>query len=97
VVELELEQIEKLSDRVPCLGVVSHGRFSVDRVAVPPADALDRDEACLDEVCDDPLRGAFGYTDPFSDIPEPDIDVFVDAEKDLRVVCQERPGRRTVA
>jgi len=49
VVELELEQIEKLSDRVPCLGVVSHGRFSVDRVAVPPADALDRDEACLDE------------------------------------------------
>ena len=80
-----------------CLSGMPHCGSSVDQVVVAPTDPSPIDDPRLDEVCDDPLRGAFGYTDPFSDIPEPDIDVFVDAEKDLRVVCQERPGRRTVA
>jgi len=92
VVELELEQIEKLSDRVPCLGVVSHGRFSVDRVAVPPADALDRDEACLDEVCDDSLGCALGDADHLRDVSRPHVFVSGDTEQDLSVVGHEPPG-----
>ena len=94
---LRREQIEEWPDSMFCLSGMPHCGFSVDQVVVAPTDPSPLDDLRLDEVGDDPLRGPFGHADPFSDVPEPDIDVFVDAEKDLRVVCQERPGRRTLA
>ena len=92
MVELWLEELEKLSDRMPGLSLVSHGSFSVDLVAVPSPDALDRDEACLDEVCDDPLSCALGDADHLRDVSCPDVLVPGDAEKDLSVVRHEPPG-----
>jgi len=71
---------------------LTHGRFSVDRVAVPPADALDRDEACLDEVCDDPLGCALGDADHLRDVSCPHVFVPGDTEQDLSVVGHEPPG-----
>ena len=78
------------------LSGMSHCRLSVDEVVVAATDSLAVDDPRLDEVCDDPLRGSFGYADLFSDVPEPDVDVLGDAEKDLRVVCEERPRRRAL-
>jgi hypothetical protein len=60
---------------------------------VAATDSSPVDDPRLDEFCDDPLRGPFGYADLLGDVPEPDVDVFGDAEKDLRVVCEERPRR----
>lgn len=91
------EQIEEWSDSMFCLSDMPHCGLSVDQVVVAPTDPSPVEDPRLHEVCDDPLRGPFGHADPFSDVPEPDIDVFVDAEKDLRVVCQERPGRSILA
>lgn len=92
VVELELEEIEKLSDRMSGLSVVSHRRLPIDRVAVPSSDALDRDEARLDEVCDDPLSCALGDANHLRDVSCPHVLVPGDAEKDLSVVRHEPPG-----
>src|SRR5690349_10772063 len=80
---VELEQIEELSDRMPRLGVVSHCRVAVDRVAVSSPDTLDRDEACLDEVRDDPLGRALRDADHQRDISCSHVLVAGDAEKDL--------------
>jgi hypothetical protein len=88
-----LEEIEEWPDLVFGLGGMTHGRFSVDQVVVAPADATPVDDFCLDEVGDDPLCGPLGDPDLFSDVPQPDVDVLGDAEKNLRVVCQERPSR----
>ena len=64
-----------------CLSGVPHCGLSVDQVVVAPTDPSPVEDPRLHEVCDDPLRRPFGYADPFSDVPEPDIDVFVDAER----------------
>ena len=91
-----MEEIEEWPDLMFGLGGMPHCRVSVDQVVVTAADTTAVDDPRLDEVCDDSLRGPFGDPDPFSDVPEPDVDVLGDAEKNLRVVCQERPRRRVV-
>jgi hypothetical protein len=78
------------------LGGMSHRCLSVDQVVVAAADAAAVDDFRLDEVCDDPLGCPFGDPDPFGDVPESDVDVVGDAEKDLCVVREERPRRRVL-
>jgi len=91
------EQIEEWSDSVLCLSGMPHCGLSVDQVVVAPTDSSPVDDPGLDEVRDDPLRGPFGHADLFSDVPEPDVDVLGDAEKNLRVVREKRPRRRALA
>ena len=75
------------------LGGMPHCRLAVDQVVVAAADAAAVDDFRLNEVCDDPLGCPFGDPDPFSDVPEPDVVVLGDAEKNLCVVGEERPSR----
>jgi hypothetical protein len=75
------------------LGGMSHRRLSVDQVVVAAADAATLNDFRLDQVCDDPLGCALGDPDLFSDVPEPDVHVLRDAEKNLCVVREERPRR----
>jgi hypothetical protein len=75
------------------LGGMSHRCLSVDQVVVAAADAAAVDDFRLNEVCHDPLGRPFGDPDPFSDVPEPDVAVLGDAEKNLCVVREERPRR----
>ena len=89
---MQLEHVEKLPDRMPGLRLVAHGRAPVDRVAVPSPDAFDRHEAGLDEVGDDPLRGALGDAHHLGDVPRPYVWVLGDAEKHLGVVRHEPPA-----
>jgi hypothetical protein len=72
---------------------MSHLGTAVDRVVVPAPVALTDDEPSVDQVGDDPLGGALRDADPVRDVAEPDVRVSGDAEKDLRVVRQERPAR----
>ena len=55
------------------------------------------DEARLDQVGEDPLRGSLGDLDLFGDVAEPDIRSARDAKEDLGVVGEEPPGGRGVS
>ena len=91
------EKIEERTDAIFGLSGMPHCSFSVDEVVVAPADPTPDDDFCVDEVGDDSLCGPLGDPDPFGDVPEPDIDVLGDAQKNLRVVRQEGPGRPRIA
>ena len=50
---------------------VPHGRLAIECVAIPPSLALAGHIASHDEVRDDPLRRALGYSDGLGDIAQP--------------------------
>lgn len=80
------------------LGCVAHRGGPVDCVAVAASDARALEVAGVDEVGDDPLRGALSDPDSCGDVPKPYVWVAGDAEQHLRVACYERPrlpSRRT--
>jgi len=77
---------------MPGLCLVAHRGVPIDRVAVPPAHALDHHKVRLDEIGDDPLGRALGDAHHLGDVSRPDIRVSRDAEKHLGVVRQEPPG-----
>ena len=76
------------------LGGVSHRCASVDQVVVASSDSASVDDVRFDEVCDDSLGRALGDSYDLSDVSEPDVGVLGDTQEYLRVVREERPGRR---
>jgi len=90
------EEIEEWPDLVLGLGGVSHCCASVDQVVVAASDSAPVDDVRVDEVCDDSLGGSFGDSDRLGDVPKPDVGVLRDAQEHLRVVREERPGRRVI-
>ena len=53
---------------MPGLCLVAHRGVPIDRVAVPPAHALDHHKARLDEIGDDPLGRALGDAHHLGDV-----------------------------
>ncbi len=88
------EELEQDADFDSLLGGMAHVRVRVDPVLVSAAVALPVDEARLDKVGEDPLGGALGDPDLFSNIAKPDVRSAGDAEEDLGVVGEEAPGVR---
>ena len=58
-----VQQFEQVADLLVHLGGMSHLRATVDRIVIAPAHPPALDEACLDEVGDDSLRGTLGDPD----------------------------------
>ena len=90
------EEIEEWPDLVLGLGGVSHCCASVDQVVVASSDSASVDDVRFDEVGDDSLGRPLGDSDDLGDVSEPDVRVSRDAQKHLRVVREERPGRRVI-
>lgn len=86
------EELEQDADLNPLLGGVAHVHGGVDPILVSAAVTFSVDEARLDKVGEDPLRGALGDLDLFSDVAEPDIRSARDTKEDLGVVGEEPPG-----
>jgi len=91
------EELEQDADFDSLLGRVAHVHVRVDPILVSAAVALSVDEAGLNKVGEDPLGGALGDPDLFSDVAEPDVRSASDAEKDLGVVGEEPPSAGVVS
>ena len=91
------EEFEQVADFDSLLGGVAHVHVRVDPIVVSAPVALSVDETRLNKVGEDPLGGALGDPDLFSDVAEPDVRSAGDAEEDLGVVGEEPPGGRVVS
>lgn len=91
------EELEQDADFDSLLGRVAHVHVRVDAILVSAAVALSVDEPGLNKVGEDPLGGALGDPDLFSDVAEPDVRSASDAEKDLGVVGEEPPSAWVVS
>ena len=85
------EDREQVADASIARERIGHRQLRPHRVAVPAADALPRHVAGVDELADDPVRGALGDPDGLTDVAQPHARVVRDADQDARVVRQERP------
>jgi hypothetical protein len=72
---------------------VPHRVLAIDRVVISASDALDLHVAGIDELGEDPLGRALGDPNVLGDLAQADIGRLRDAEEDLSVVGEERPGR----
>ena len=64
----------------------------IDGVSVAAPDALGRDVAAVDQLGEDALGRALGDAHAFGDVAQPDVGRLGQAQEDLRVVGEERPG-----
>ena len=83
--------LEKLRDRDPFFKRMAKGRLSVDGISVSSSVFLTGDDAGLLKFGDDALNGSLGDADLDSDISEASFGISQEADKDVGVVCQERP------
>ena len=61
-------------------------------VAVPAADSLALQIACVDQVGDDGLCRSFGDPDTVCDIPAPDLRIRCNEDEHVAMVGEERPS-----
>jgi len=73
---------------------VREGQVRPDRVAVAATDPLALDVLRRDEVLHDAMRRTLRDPDEVADVPQPHVRILRDAQQDLPVVRQERPGPR---
>ncbi len=78
-------------DRMP------KGEIGADFVAIPATDANPLDVSCVLQVGDNPLDGALRDTNEVSDISHAHLRLPRDAQEDVRMVGEKRPGRRRLS
>ena len=74
-------------DRVPKWQIGSH------LVTIPTTMANPLDVPSFLQLCDDPLNGALGDAHQVSDVAHPHLRLPRNAQEDVRVVGEKRPGR----
>lgn len=71
---------------------MAKGRLSVDGISISSSVFLAGDDGGLLKLGDDALDGSLGNTDLGRDISEASFGISQEADKDVGVVCQERPA-----
>lgn len=66
--------------------------FGEEPVPVAPTHPGDRDVPVGGKVSDDLLRRSFGDAYPSGDVSQPDVGVARDAQQDVGVIGEKRPG-----
>ena len=89
---IQAQDVEQLADFMIALRGVSHGRTEIERVVIPPSLPLAGHVASHDEVRDDPLRRALGYSHGLCDVAQPRARVALETEEHLRM-ARDKPPR----
>jgi hypothetical protein len=84
------EDVQEIADAALACERVGEASPGGDGVVVASALALALEVAGVDQLSDDPVRGAFGDADLIADLPQPDSWVVRDAKQHLPVIAEKR-------
>src|SRR5690242_6417523 len=88
------ERLEQRTDLVADLCGMPHRVPAVDDVSVSTSNPLAFHVTGFDQVGQDALRRTFRDADTVGHVPQPDVRRLGDAQEDLGMVGEERPGLR---